>query len=158
MLNDQNKDRLIQLVLSKIAALSCNFLQKIKGKARTMLCVRWARHTVLMFFKKAIGSGDFPQKVNIDKSGSNTVPQEGINSLFFIFGLWHLLKYTLGFKSFEASETPIAGIELHRMLKKEPDGQCRRSPSLETVFMSLRLSTSRIRASLMYRKIFDKPF
>ena len=59
-----------------------------------------------------------------------------------MFGFWHLLidvrrikymnnmveqdhrviknmtKYTLGFKSFEAAEARIAGIELHRMLKK----------------------------------------
>jgi transposase-like protein len=27
--------------------------------------------------------------------------------------------YTLGFKSFEAAEATISGIELHRMLKKE---------------------------------------
>ena len=62
--------------------------------------------------------------------------------LFFIYGIWHLLievrqikylnnrieqdhrgiknvtKYMLGFKSFAAAEATIAGIELHRMLKK----------------------------------------
>ncbi len=66
-----------------------------------------------------------------------------INTLLFMYGMWHLLidvrrikylnnmveqdhrgiknitKYTLGFKSFEAAEATIAGIELHRMLKKE---------------------------------------
>ena len=86
--------------------------------------------------------GALPQKVNIDKSGSNTAALERINSLLFIHGLWHLLieirrikylnnrieqdhrgiknitKYTLDFKSFEAAEATIAGIELHRMLKK----------------------------------------
>ena len=30
----------------------------------------------------------------------------------------NITKYTLGFKSFEAAEATIAGIELHRMLKK----------------------------------------
>ena len=30
----------------------------------------------------------------------------------------NMTKYTLGFKSFEAAEVTIAGIELHRMLKK----------------------------------------
>ena len=62
--------------------------------------------------------------------------------MLFMYGLWHLLidvrrikylnnmveqdhrgiknitKYTLGFKSFEAAEATIVGIELHRMLKK----------------------------------------
>lgn len=100
------------------------------------------RPAALKFFKKAIGSSGFPQKVNIDKSGSNTAALERINTLLFLYGLWHLLidvrrikylnniveqdhrgiknitKYTLGFKSFEAAEATIAGIELHRMLKK----------------------------------------
>ena len=30
----------------------------------------------------------------------------------------NVTKYTLGFKSFEAAEATIAGIELHRMLRK----------------------------------------
>jgi putative transposase len=30
----------------------------------------------------------------------------------------NITKYTLGFKSFEAAEATIAGIELHQMLKK----------------------------------------
>lgn len=100
------------------------------------------RPAILKFFKKAIVSNGLPQKVNIDKSGSNTAALERINTLFFIPGLWHLLielrrikylnnmveqdhpgiknitKYMLGFKSFQAAEATIAGIELHRMLKK----------------------------------------
>ena len=100
------------------------------------------RPAVLKFFKKAIDSSGVPEKVNIDKSGSNTAALERINNLLFIFGLWHLLievrqvkylnnmveqdhrgikkitKYTLGFKSFKAAAATISGIELHRMLKK----------------------------------------
>jgi len=107
-----------------------------------MLSERRDRPAVLKFFKKAIGSSGLPEKVNIDKSGSNTAALERINTLLFIHGLWHLLievrrikylnnmieqdhrgiknitKYTLGFKSFESAEATIAGIELHRMLKK----------------------------------------
>jgi len=33
-------------------------------------------------------------------------------------GIKNITKYTLGFKSFESAEATIAGIELHRMLKK----------------------------------------
>lgn len=107
-----------------------------------MLAEKRDRLAVLKFFKKAIGSSGLPGKVNIDKSGSNTGALERINTLLFIHGLWHLLievrrikymnnlieqdhrgvknikKYMLGFKSFEAAEATIAGIELHRMLKK----------------------------------------
>jgi putative transposase len=49
------------------------------------------RPAVLKFFKKCIGSSGLQQKVNIDKSGSNTAALERINSLLFIHGLWHLL-------------------------------------------------------------------
>lgn len=98
------------------------------------------RAAVLKFFRKVIGSGGFPVKVNIDKSGANTAALECINNLLFLCGLWPLLieirrikylnnpvgqdylgiksitKYTLGFKSFASAEATIAGIELHRML------------------------------------------
>ena len=33
-------------------------------------------------------------------------------------GIKNVTKYMLGFKSFKAAESTIAGIELHRMLKK----------------------------------------
>lgn len=33
-------------------------------------------------------------------------------------GIKNVTKYTLGFKSFEVAKATIAGIELHRMLKK----------------------------------------
>jgi putative transposase len=83
-----------------------------------------------------------PEKVNVDKSGSNTAALNRINDLLFLFGLWHLIievrrvkylnnmieqdnrgikkvvKVTTGFKSFKAAEATIAGIELHHMLKK----------------------------------------
>jgi putative transposase len=80
--------------------------------------------------------------VNIDQSGSNTAALIRINDLLFLFDLWHLLievrrskylnnlveqdhrgikrvtKFNTGFKSFEAAEATIYGIELHHMLKK----------------------------------------
>lgn len=107
-----------------------------------MLSEKRDRKSVLKFFKKAIGSSGMPEKVNIDKSGSNTAALNRINDLLFLFGLWHLLievrrvkylnnvveqdhrgikrvtKVMTGFKSFEAAEATIAGIELHHMLKK----------------------------------------
>jgi putative transposase len=46
-----------------------------------MLAETRDRPAVLKFFKKAIGSSGLPQKVNIDKSGSNTAGLEYINNL-----------------------------------------------------------------------------
>jgi putative transposase len=56
-----------------------------------MLSEKRDRPSVLKFFKKAMGSSGMPDKVNIDKSGSNTAALERINLLLFIYGLWHLL-------------------------------------------------------------------
>lgn len=36
----------------------------------------------------------------------------------YLCGIKNITKYTLGFKSFQAAEATIAGIELHHMLKK----------------------------------------
>jgi len=107
-----------------------------------MLSEKRDRKAVLKFFEKAIGSSGMPEKVNIDKSGSNTAALNRINDLLFLFGLWHLIievrrvkylnniveqdhrgikkvtKVMTGFKSFEAAEATIAGIELYHMLKK----------------------------------------
>ncbi|WP_145569131.1 DDE-type integrase/transposase/recombinase [Yersinia mollaretii] len=76
-------------------------------------------------------------------SCSNTAVLERINNLLFFYSLWPLLidvrrikylnnrveqdhsgiksikKDTLCFKSIETAEASMAGIELHRMLKKE---------------------------------------
>jgi putative transposase len=83
-----------------------------------------------------------PEKVNIDKSGSNTAALKRINDLLLLLGLWHLFievrrvkylnniieqdhrgikrvtKVMTGFKSFKAAEATISGIELHHMLRK----------------------------------------
>ena len=44
-------------------------------------------------------------------------------------GIKNITKYTLGFKSFASAEATIAGIELHRMLKK---GQLENAGELST--------------------------
>ncbi|MCH9716649.1 MAG: transposase [Gammaproteobacteria bacterium] len=48
-----------------------------------MLSEKRNRTSVLKFFKKAIGSSGIPEKVNIDKSGSNTAALNRINALLF---------------------------------------------------------------------------
>ena len=107
-----------------------------------MLSEKRDRKSVLKIFKKAISYNGVPDKVNIDKSGSNTAALNRINDILFLLGLWHLIievrrvkylnnlveqdhrsikrvtKIMTGFKSFEAAEATIAGIELNHMLKK----------------------------------------
>ena len=49
-----------------------------------MLSERRDHPAVVKFFKKAIVSSGLPEKVNIDKSGSNTTALERINTLLWI--------------------------------------------------------------------------
>ena len=129
----------------KVSGKWCYLYRAVDKDGKTidfMLSELRDRAAALKFFNKAIGSSGMPEKINIDKSGSNTAALDRINTLLFIYGMWHLLievrrvkylnnmveqdhrgiknvtKYMLGFKSFAAAEATIAGIELHRMLKK----------------------------------------
>jgi putative transposase len=129
----------------KVNGQWCYLYRAVDKEGKTidfMLSERRDRASALKFFEKAIGSNGLPEKIDIDKSGANTAALERLNTLFFFHGLWHLLievrrikylnnrveqdhrgiknitKYTLGFKSFQSAEATIAGIELHRMLKK----------------------------------------
>ncbi len=129
----------------KVSGQWCYLYRAVDKAGKTidfMLSERRDRASALKFFEKAIGSSGLPEKINIDKSGSNTAALERINTLLFLKGFWHLFidvrrikylnnrveqdhrgiknitKYTLGFKSFASAEATIAGIELHRMLKK----------------------------------------
>ena len=109
------------------------------------------------FFIKSIGSNGLPETVTIDKSGANKAGLDAINlQLIILFlltfslmqinirqikylnniveqdhrGIKKITKPMMGFKAFHCAESTIAGIELHRMLKK---GQHRDAENL-TVF------------------------
>ena len=110
-----------------------------------MLCEKRDEAAARAFFDKAIGSSGLPTIVTIDKSGSNTAALNTINlqlSILAILGLTFMkisirqIKYLnniieqdhrgikritkpmLGFKAFHSAQATLAGIELHRMLKK----------------------------------------
>ena len=97
------------------------------------------------FFNKAIEAHGLPEKVTIDKSGANKAALNAINSqlsalallgvlLFQICirqikylnniveqdhrGIKRIVKPMMGFKEFQSAKATLAGIELHRMLKK----------------------------------------
>jgi len=97
------------------------------------------------FFVKAIGSSGLPEKVTIDKSGANNAGLNAINLQLIIFyllgctlmqinirqikylnniveqdhrGIKRITNPMMGFKTFHSAEATLAGVELHRMLKK----------------------------------------
>ena len=96
-------------------------------------------------FEKSIGSSGLPNKVTIDKSGANKAGIDAINLELIIMyllglslkqiivrqikylnniieqdhrGIKRITKPMMGFKGFHSAEATLAGIELHRMLKK----------------------------------------
>ena len=94
------------------------------------------------FFQKAIRSSGKPEKVNIDKSGSNTAALNNINRDYkpnfqikirqnkYLNNMIEQdhrfikkkVKPMLGFFSLKSARAILAGIELHHMLRK---GQCK---------------------------------
>jgi putative transposase len=97
------------------------------------------------FFVKAIGSSGLPEKVTIDKSGSNNAGLNAINLQLIMFyllgctlikidirqikylnniveqdhrGIKRITNPMMGFKAFHSAEATLSGIELYRMLKK----------------------------------------
>ena len=110
-----------------------------------LLCVKRDEAAAKAFFTKAIGANGLPDKVTIDKSGSNNAALNAINLqliIFYLFGYMFMgiqirqIKYLnniieqdhrgikkitkpmMGFKSFNSAQATISGIELHRMLRK----------------------------------------
>lgn len=103
------------------------------------------KNSAKCFFDKAIGQHGYPEKVTIDKSGSNKSALKTINIfllLVFMFTgralaitvraikylnniveqdhrfIKRLVKPMLGFKAFGSAHATLAGIELHHMLRK----------------------------------------
>jgi putative transposase len=98
------------------------------------------------FFKKAMGSNSASDKITLDKSGANKAGMNTINlrlALLLMLGgvfmyifvrqikylnniaeqdhrfVKKITKPMKGFKSFEAAEATLPGIELHHMLRKQ---------------------------------------
>ena len=103
-----------------------------------MLSKKRDKKAAIAFFAKAIGSCGMPEKVTIDKSGSNLSALNEINKsklenekieirqikyLNNIVEQDHrfikkITRPALGFKSFKSADATIKGIELHHMLHK----------------------------------------
>ncbi len=97
------------------------------------------------FFDKAIAANGWPEKMNMDKSGANKAGIDEVNAQLMIAillgfslnlitvrqvkylnnmieqdhrGIKQITEPMMGFKAFHSAEATLAGIELHRMIKK----------------------------------------
>ena len=113
------------------------------------------------FFAKAIGTNELPEKVTIDKSGANKAGLDAVNLQLIILallgytlmqinirqikylnniveqdhrGIKRIVNPMMGFKSFYAAQTTIAGIELYRMLKKSQHINASNAPAFEQFY------------------------
>ena len=101
-----------------------------------LLTAKRDRKATKRFFNKAIKSSGHPDKVNIDKSGSNIAEinkglceqdihieirqNKYLNNMIEQDhrGIKRIIRPMMGFKSFECAKKTLAGIELMRMIKK----------------------------------------
>ena len=112
-------------------------VDKIGKTIDFMLSKTRDKKAAFLFFKKAIRSNGIPEKVTIDKSGANKAGLDAIiqNIGFHIMlrqikylnniveqdhrGIKRITKPMMGFKSYQSAQATLAGIELHRMLRKK---------------------------------------
>jgi len=126
-----------------------------------MLSKKRDKKAAKQFFKKAIFTHGLPEKITIDKSGSNTSALNSINlllTLLSIFsgiflqikirqikylnniveqdhrGIKRITKPMMGFKAFHSAEATICGIELHRMLRKKQHIEAKNSAIFEQFY------------------------
>jgi putative transposase len=113
------------------------------------------------FFTKAIRSSGLPDKITIDKSGANKAGINAINIQLIILsllgfaliqidirqikylnniieqdhrGIKRITKPMMGFKAFYSAGATLAGIELHRMLKKGQHIHAKNSHAFEQFY------------------------
>jgi putative transposase len=126
-----------------------------------MLSKRRDESATIAFFVKAIGLSGLPEKVTIDKSGSNNAGLNAINLQLIIFSLLgcvlmqmtiRQIKYLnniveqdhrgikritnpmMGFKAFNSAEATLSGIELCRILKKGQHVNAKNSAAFEQFY------------------------
>ncbi len=138
----------------KVKGKWCYYYRAVDKDGKTLdflLSKKRDKKAAIRFFRKTIGTSGFPDKINMDKSGSNYYAVVWLNTVLVMMGLWKLVmiirqnKYLnnmieqdhrgikrivdpmMGFKNFEAAQATLSGIELHRMLHK---GQCANDQSM----------------------------
>lgn len=139
----------------KVSGATCIGLS-INLAARLTSC--YLKNVILLqqnsFFCKAVGFNAQPEKVTIDKSGSNNAALKSINKshdkhakieirqikyLNNIVEQDHrfiqrITKQLKGFKSFQPAYTTLIGIELHHMLRKKQHGNSANMPVFEQFY------------------------
>lgn len=122
-----------------------------------MLSQNRDKESAIQFFRKAIVSEGFPEKVTIDKSGANFAALNEINSVIMLYlsmcliqirqikylnniveqdhrSIKRIVKPMLGFKSFRSASATLAGIELYHMLKKRQHIDSGKSTAFESFY------------------------
>jgi len=124
-----------------------------------MLSTNRDKEFAIAFFRKAILSQGFPEKVTIDKSGVNFASLNEINSLIILWLSMSVIaiqirqiKYLnnlveqdhrsikrrvnpmMGFKAFPAASATLSGIELCHMLKKGQHVDSNKSTAFESFY------------------------
>ena len=120
-----------------------------------MLSKKRDKKAAKCFFVKAIDQHGLPEKITIDKNGSNKSALNLLNSILTCYSIIRgvylrifvrdskylnnmveqdhrrikkITKPMMGFKSFVSAEATLAGIELHAMLKKRQHNECSSMP------------------------------
>ena len=135
----------------------CYLYRAIDKSGKTidfMLAEKRDKAAAKRFFDQAIKSNKRPEKITIDKSGSNksaldainkTLPENGkilIRQIKYLNNIVEqdhrfikrITKPTKGFKSFQAAHATLIGIELHHMLRKQQHVNASNTPVFEQFY------------------------
>ena len=141
-------------LIIKVQGEWCYLYRAVDKSGKTidfMLSTTRDKSAAKQFFKKALINAGIPEKITFDKSGANKSGIHAMNIFLLLLtlfgfpffnilirqvkylnniveqdhrGIKRIIKPMLGFKAFYSAEATLAGIELHRMLrKKQPKTQ-----------------------------------
>jgi putative transposase len=124
-----------------------------------MLSTNRDKESAIQFFRKAIVSQGFPEKVTIDKSGANLAALNEINSQIILWlsmsvmaiqirqikylnnrveqdhrSIKRIVNPMMGFKAFHSASATLSGIELYHMLRKEQHVDSNKSAAFESFY------------------------
>jgi putative transposase len=149
----------------KVKGESCYLYRAVDKEGQTidlMLSKKRDEAAAKAFFVKAIDSSGLPEKITINKSGANKAGINAINFQLIVLsllgctlmqieirqikylnniieqdhrGIKRITKPMMGFKAFYSAEATLAGIELHRMLKKGQHVNAKKSHAFEQFYV-----------------------
>jgi transposase-like protein len=127
------------LTYIKVKGVSKYLYRAVDKEGKTidfLLTAKRDKAAAMRFFNKAMQANGIPEKVTMDKGGSNKAAIDEINDAMEVPMIIRQMKYLnniveqdhravkritkpiLGFKSFNAAKSVLAGIELMHMIRK----------------------------------------